>query len=710
MLDLFITNVHGHYHVPDIIAPLGSSDHNCILWKPNVSNNPRCKQPRAKHRLVTQERKDALGLCMGITDWSTVYNSASVEDKVATFNKTLQTMLDVCVPPSKSKTRDVDKHWITNKIKVAVRKRQSVYRKHGKTEKWKKLRNWVQSLIRKQKKNHYNRCIGMLKKNNPREWWNFVNNELGRTQKSKGNVTVTDVPDDRVADTLNDFFAEAWSDSRTFNLFPLPLPSSSDDLCSIGQVKAVLRRLNTRKSGGPDDIPNWVLSAYCEDLAPVVTHLINFSYNTGNMPSLWKTANVCPIPKTPAPASKKDWRPISLISTLGKVQERLVLNKFLPIMKPWIRDQYAYMPKSSTTVALLKAYQSWLQGLDTKKASMVRVLLADMSKAFDRVDHGILLQLLAVRGTPSKMLAWINSYLSGRAQRVIANNQCSSWRYVTSGVPQGGVLSPYLFLVYMSSRTTRYETTDNNGYADDIGLSRTIPCADVEADNTMQEETAHLDSWAAENNMIMNGDKSFELRMCFAKTPPEPPPLILGGKEEEVPVVTCATYLGFKVHSNLGWDSQITHVTKKGSRRLHFLRLLAKGGMPPEDLLTVYTTLVRPVLEYAHVLYVGCTVSQRNTLEAVQRRALRIINRNSSSPTPSPLPTLQSRREEAARALFTQMRANDHPLHYMITNDRKEETGRTLRNHNHLSMPKCRTERLKRSFLYQATLLHNKSL
>ena len=143
-----------------------------------------------------------------------------------------------------------------------------------------------------------------------------------------------------------------------------------------------------------------------------------------------------------------------------------------------------------------------------------------------------------------------------------------------------------------------------------------------------------------------------------------------------MPVVDCATYLGFKVHSNLGWDCQITHVAKKASRRLHFLRLLAKGGMPPEDLVTVYTTLVRPVLEYANVVYVGCTESQRKTLEAVQKRAMKIVNRNNNSPTSVPLvlPTLQSRREDAARTLLTRMRATDHPLHYMVTSERKEET------------------------------------
>ncbi|CAH1233292.1 Hypp671 [Branchiostoma lanceolatum] len=468
------------------------------------------------------------------------------------------------------------------------------------------------------------------------------------------------------------------------------------------------RNLNPRQASSPDHLPNWVLSLYCEDLGPVICHLMNASYNTGIMPSVWKTANVCPVPKTTHPTCKKDWRPISLISTLGKVQERLVLNRLLPLMKPWIKDQFAYMPKSSTTAALLKAYQSWLTDLDNKQPSVVRVLLADMSKAFDKVDHGILLKHLTTRGVPTRMLTWIQSYLSGRKQRVAANGQFSSWKDVTFGVPQGGVLSPYLFLVYMSSRTTIHATTTNIGYADDIGLSRCMPCVTAETDDTMQEETAHLDSWATQNNMVMNGDKSYELRICFSRIPPVLPPLILGGKE--VPVVTCATYLGFKMTSNLKWDSHISHATKKGSQRLHYLRLLAKGGMPPDDLTTVYTTLIRSVLEYANVMYVGCNKTQSKTLESVQKRASRIINRNGGIQTTARLPALKSRRDEAALKLFQQMCSEDHPLHYMTASNRQRQTGRTLRNHNHRTLPTCRTERLKNSFLFHATKLYNQSL
>ncbi|CAH1277208.1 Hypp9506 [Branchiostoma lanceolatum] len=135
--------------------------------------------------MVTQDRKDTLGLCMALTDWSSVYCASSVEDKVTSFNNIMQTMLDTCIPYRKKKTRNVDKHWMTDNIKAALEKRQSVFQKEGNTPRWKKLRNQVQSLIRKQKKYHYNMCIANLKKQKPRDWWNFMNNELGRTQKSK---------------------------------------------------------------------------------------------------------------------------------------------------------------------------------------------------------------------------------------------------------------------------------------------------------------------------------------------------------------------------------------------------------------------------------------------------------------------------------------------------------------------------------------------
>ncbi|KAI8503616.1 hypothetical protein Bbelb_185870 [Branchiostoma belcheri] len=293
--------------------------------------------------------------------------------------------------------------------------------------------------------------------------------------------------------------------------------------------------------------------------------------------------------------------------------------------------------------------QTWLTALDSKKPTLVRALFADMSKAFDRVDHAILLQhVIDIQASPH-MVTWIHSYLSGRRQRVVVNGVASSWKEPTSGVPQGGVLSPYLFLLFMASRTTVHPDTMNVGYADDVSMSRTILVRQADEDNTLKEETSHLDSWANTNNMLLNGKKSQMLQICLCRSVPSPPRLTLGGAC--VPWVDSAKGLGFILDKNLTLQEQVTSMVTKASRRLHYLRLLSKQGTSVADLVLVYLALVRPVLEYGHVLLVGCSKEQERAMERVQRRALRIISRAGRRDVPE-LPTLQSRREDAAVKLL----------------------------------------------------------
>lgn len=198
----------------------------------------------------------------------------------------------------------------------------------------------------------------------------------------------------------------------------------------------------------------WLLKEFSEVLAPVVTHLVNTSYQLGSVPTEWKTANICPIPKVSSPGQKNDWRPISLTSCLGKVQERLIAKKLIPVDLEECNNkkQHAYLPKHSTTNALVRASHTWLTETDSKQPIMVLVLLADMPKASDRVDHTKLLQHLASLCLCPRLLTWFHSCTTGRTQRVIANGMYCSWPEVTSGVPEVGIVSSYLFLLHMSTR------------------------------------------------------------------------------------------------------------------------------------------------------------------------------------------------------------------------------------------------------------------
>ncbi|KAI8485898.1 hypothetical protein Bbelb_364500 [Branchiostoma belcheri] len=362
------------------------------------------------------------------------------------------------------------------------------------------------------------------------------------------------------------------------------------------------------------------------------------------------------------------------------------------------------MQGSSTTIALVRMVHTWLTALDSRKPTVIRAVFADMSKAFDRVDHALLLQAVIDLQVGSRMVAWIHNYLTDRQQRVVASGETSSWLTLTSGVPQGGVISPYLFLLFMSSRRTVHLDTMNVGYADGITLSRTILALKANDDRSVEEESSNLDSWACEQKMTLNGKKSQLLQICFCRSVPVPPTLTLGG--EPVPVVDSAKGLGFILDKGLTFDEQVNSMVTKASRRLHFLRLLTKQGMSVSDLTQLYTALVRPVLKYGHVLLVGCSKKQELSLERVQRRALKIISLGGRRNVPD-LPTLRERRELAAVKLLKRMLSPDHPLHDLVPGARSDSTGRCLRNSGGITVPKARTNRLCNSFLHCTIRLYN---
>ncbi|XP_078663226.1 uncharacterized protein LOC144906632 [Branchiostoma floridae x Branchiostoma belcheri] len=549
ILDVVITNISQHYCTPRVIPPVGSSDHSCVVLQPEKPLQLQSKHSvKCLHRVVTNTRKVDFALALARTEWTAVTDAPSVERKVSTFYSIISALIERYFPVRVKTVPKNNKPWMTDRVKRAIVQRQTEFQRHGKSPTWRRLRNKVKTVIRQAKNWHYRNCIQQLRQENPRKWWACINKELGRTcERPRPNTTGTQSAAE-VAENTNTHFSKSWCQGEQLSFFPLPRGATCVDLCSIGEVKALLKSINPRKASGPDDLPSWILKEHAEDLAPIITHLFNESYESGTVPLIWKSANVAPVPKSAEATEVCDMRPISLLPVLAKLMERCILTRLLPYLRAVIKDQYAYMRGSSTTIALVRMVQTWLTALDAKKPTLVRALFADMSKAFDRVDHAILLQhVIDIQASPH-MVTWIHSYLSGRRQRVVVNGVASSWKEPTSGVPQGGVLSPYLFLLFMASRTTVYPDTMNVGYADDVSMSRTILVRQADEDNTLKEETSHLDSWANTNNMLLNGKKSQMLQICLCRSVPSPPRLTLGGAC--VPWVDSAKGLGFILDKN----------------------------------------------------------------------------------------------------------------------------------------------------------------
>lgn len=280
--------------------------------------------------------------------------------------------------------------------------------------------------------------VSAIKTNQSSTMWRFLNQILSR----KGNRPV---PAD--LDKMNDIFSSVFEDSPTCDL----ISSTHSSLLSISLKDVIITLRSLRKgSPGPDSLPFWVFRDYWDFLAPAIHHICGLSFTTGVVPNVLKRAIVVPIPKCDKP-TLLDFRPISLLPILFKVMEKIVLKKWLKSIIPKLSYcQFAFIPRTGqgTVTALTFLTNRILSYLDAPGA--VKLLMVDFLKAFDKIPIATVLNSLSSLEVPEELITWV-SYLHARKQRVKIQNEFSDRYSSTSGVPQGGVLSPIIFAIATQS-------------------------------------------------------------------------------------------------------------------------------------------------------------------------------------------------------------------------------------------------------------------
>jgi hypothetical protein len=401
-------------------------------------------------------------------------------------------------------------------------------------------------------------------------------------------------------DSVNKFFATVATDDDYDASVVVNLRNdvSLNDLESVScftemDVEPLLRKLKNT-APGYDNIPSWVFRCCSYELAGIVAFIINYSFQTGTVPSTWLTAIVTPVPKVTNPKSISDFRPISVTPILSRLTEKLLVRKWLRPALPTgdLIDQYAFKPTGSTECALINCLDCVTRMLDSNE--YVRCMLVDFSKAFDTVNHVIIIKKLNLLDIPPSIKNWVIAFLTRRSQITKISYSFSSMLVINRSIVQGSGVGPYLYLLLESDLHPLSVQNLIFKYADDTNLL--VP---QHSDFSMVDEFNHIQDWARQNKMIINYTKTKEI--VFHK--PHPSKYALAPSFQNIEIIHDAKLLGVILSDNLSFEKHVCSLLACCSQRFYLLKLLRDGGMSPNNLNTVFRLLL--LIESCIVLLPG---------------------------------------------------------------------------------------------------------
>lgn len=727
ILDLVITDSPGYCISHYTLSPPANCDHNVVVATFNLS----IPRPKAYKRYIWNFKSvdvNSLNHSLSTFNWENLFDSfVDIDTLYDTWFSTFTLIVKKFISLREVTIRPRDKPWMTGKIRRSIRKRDRLLRKFRSTNsladwnKYKKQRNLTVSIIRKEKVLYFAKVNSMLcdPKLNAKKWWGVVKSLYGVKACSQipplkeGDIFISDSL--QKAELFNNYFV-AQSTLGSHNSTPyIPGRFSGQSLTHVSanpiEVLNLLKGVDSTKACGHDGIGNRIINLCSYGIYSSFTKLINISFSLGQFPSQWKLANVIPVFKKDERYLKTNFRPVSLLPSLSKIGEKIVfirLYNYLQDIGFLYPFQSGFRPGHSTVLQLTYIIHRIYHCLEEGKE--VRAVFLDISKAFDRVWHDGLLTKLKYLGIEDPLFSWLRSYLFGRHQRVVLEGTYSEWKSTTAGVPQGSVLGPLLFLVYIN------DIVDNIHsqvflYADDSMLLDIIDSPNETAEK-LNSDLSAVANWAKKWNVIMNASKTRSMIFSVKKIKPCHPPLLLNN--EIIPDVTSHCHLGINLSTDLSWHNHINIIHEKASKRLNMLKGL-KFLLKRSTLNIMYLTLVRPLVEYADFVWDGCTNECSDTLEKMQLEAARLVTGAIKGTNRQLLlaelswDTLKTRRHIHKISGFYKITKNLVPnyLSTLLPPPVSQRTNYLLRNRENVSTMRCSTSRFQYSFFPSAIIAWN---
>ena len=504
--------------------------------------------------------------------------------------------------------------WITYGILNSIKFRDKLYVKWKKTNhsssnytllenSYKSYCALLQKTIRLAKSKYYHSQFENFK-SDIKKTWGQINEILSKKKKTvdlpryilNGNTTLTENKD--IANCFNNFFCnigpslagsiksptnKSYSDYMKQNI----TSSFSFDTVTPDYISKLINKLKSKTSNGHDGLSSIQLKYISNDIVPILTHTINQSLCTGIFPSSLKIAKISPIFKKGDPHLTDNYRPISLLPIISKIFEKVVflqLYDYLIKYNLLYDSQYGFRKFHSTEFAALEFTDKIIYNLDQGKIPLAIYL--DLSKAFDTIDHSILINKLQYYGVTGMSLYWFQSYLSDRKQYVQYKDSNSSFSSITTGVPQGSILGPLLFIIYINDISSVTKNFHFTLYADDTSLIEPI-CTftsgtngNIEASQSINKELSLITDWLCLNKLSLNAKKTKMMLFHHRQRDISKIELDLFINDTKIEKVNEFNFLGIMLDECMTWDSHIDKIGGKISQVNCALSRLKKKMFP----------------------------------------------------------------------------------------------------------------------------------